>query len=47
MTIGEPGSEGARVTDVQEIEQIFDVFQAHGHSEVGIEHALFTSFLHD
>ena len=27
---------GVRVTDLKEIEQILDVFQAHGHNEVSL-----------
>ncbi|KAI0785680.1 Aldo/keto reductase [Abortiporus biennis] len=34
MTFGEAGTEGARVTDLKDVEAILDVFQAHGHTEV-------------
>lgn len=33
MTFGEPGAEGTRISDLKEIEKIFDIFQGHGHSE--------------
>ena len=35
MTFGEKGKEGSRVHDLKEVEAILDVFQRHGHSEVG------------
>ncbi|KAJ6471880.1 Aldo/keto reductase [Mycena sanguinolenta] len=34
MTVGEPGTDGARVDNVQGIEAILDVFRKHGHSEI-------------
>ncbi|KAJ7149744.1 NADP-dependent oxidoreductase domain-containing protein [Mycena crocata] len=34
MTIGEPGREGVRIITPEEIIELFDVFQKHGHSEV-------------
>jgi hypothetical protein len=34
MTFGEEGEEGARVHNLQDIEAILDIFQAHGHDEV-------------
>ncbi|KAF7345537.1 Aflatoxin B1 aldehyde reductase member 3 [Mycena venus] len=34
MTFGEPGIDGARVENVQDIEAILDIFVKHGHSEV-------------
>ncbi|KAF7345492.1 Aflatoxin B1 aldehyde reductase member 3 [Mycena venus] len=34
MTFGEPGVEGARVDNVQDIEAILDVFLKHGHREI-------------
>ncbi|KAI0816020.1 Aldo/keto reductase [Trametes gibbosa] len=34
MTFGEEGKEGARVFDLKGVEDILDVFQAHGHYEI-------------
>ncbi|KAL5527048.1 hypothetical protein ACEPAG_5839 [Sanghuangporus baumii] len=34
MTFGAPGVEGARVTDLKDVETILDIFQKHGHNEV-------------
>ncbi|KAI0351263.1 Aldo/keto reductase [Trametes cingulata] len=34
MTFGEAGKQGARVTDLKDVEAILDIFQAHGHYEV-------------
>ncbi|KAI0826486.1 Aldo/keto reductase [Trametes gibbosa] len=34
MTFGEAGKEGARVTDIEDVKKILDIFQAHGHTEV-------------
>ncbi|KAA1472007.1 Aldo/keto reductase [Dentipellis sp. KUC8613] len=34
MTFGVPGTEGARVHEVEDIEAILDVFQRHGHTEI-------------
>ncbi|EPQ51525.1 Aldo/keto reductase [Gloeophyllum trabeum ATCC 11539] len=34
MTFGEPGRDGARVTDLEDCAAILDVFQSHGHYEV-------------
>ncbi|KAH9925634.1 Aldo/keto reductase [Epithele typhae] len=34
MTFGEVGKEGARVHDLKDVEEILDVFQAHGHYEI-------------
>ncbi|ETW77434.1 hypothetical protein HETIRDRAFT_37198 [Heterobasidion irregulare TC 32-1] len=34
MTFGAPGTEGARVHDLKDVEAILDVFQKHGHIEV-------------
>ncbi len=34
MTFGEVGKKGARVHDLKDVEEILDVFQAHGHKEV-------------
>lgn len=36
MTFGEAGTEGARVHNLKDVEAILDVFQAHGHNEVGL-----------
>jgi len=34
MTFGEPGKEGARVHDLEDVKAILDIFQAHGHTDV-------------
>ena len=34
MTFGEPGTEGARVHDIKDVEAILDIFRSHGHTEV-------------
>lgn len=34
MTFGQEGTEGARLYTVKDVEAIFDVFQAHGHTEI-------------
>ncbi|KAF7790349.1 hypothetical protein EIP86_001304 [Pleurotus ostreatoroseus] len=34
MTFGKEGNEGARLHTVKDVEAIFDVFQAHGHTEI-------------
>ncbi|KAI0697766.1 Aldo/keto reductase [Cytidiella melzeri] len=34
MTFGKEGHEGVRVTDLKGVEEILDVFQAHGHTEL-------------
>lgn len=34
MTFGEEGTECARIHDLKEVENILDVFQAHGHTEI-------------
>ncbi|KAG5639627.1 hypothetical protein H0H81_010829 [Sphagnurus paluster] len=34
MTFGAPGTFGARVHDVKDVEAILDVFRAHGHTEI-------------
>ncbi|KAL5488390.1 hypothetical protein ACEPAI_6498 [Sanghuangporus weigelae] len=34
MTFGAPGVEGARVTDLKDVEAILDAFQKHGHDEI-------------
>ncbi|KAJ7149737.1 NADP-dependent oxidoreductase domain-containing protein [Mycena crocata] len=34
MTIGEPGREGIRITTQEDIVELLDVFQKHGHNEV-------------
>jgi len=34
MTFGEPGKEGARVHNIQDVEAILDVFRSHGHTEI-------------
>ncbi|KAL5530733.1 hypothetical protein ACEPAF_6991 [Sanghuangporus sanghuang] len=34
MTFGAPGTAGARVTDLKDVEAILDVFQKHGHDEI-------------
>ncbi|KAF8210978.1 Aldo/keto reductase [Mycena galopus ATCC 62051] len=34
MTFGEPGNDGARVDNVQDVEAIFDLFLKHGHNEI-------------
>jgi hypothetical protein len=36
MTFGAPGTDGARVHDLKDIEAILDVFLKHGHREVRI-----------
>jgi len=36
MTFGEEGKEGTRVHTLKGVEDILDVFQKHGHSEVSI-----------
>jgi len=36
MTFGEEGKEGARVHTLEGVEEILDVFQKHGHSEVSL-----------
>ena len=35
MTFGEAGKEGARVSNLEDVAAILDVFQKHGHAEVG------------
>jgi aflatoxin B1 aldehyde reductase len=35
MTFGIEGSEGARVHELKDVETILDIFQSHGHNEVG------------
>lgn len=49
MTFGVEGSEGARVHELKDVETILDIFQSHGHNEVGltsVSHALqHTDFL--
>lgn len=44
MTFGEPGKEGARVHDLKDVEEILDVFQAHGHYEVISGHEVSKSY---
>ncbi|RDB24124.1 Aflatoxin B1 aldehyde reductase member 3 [Hypsizygus marmoreus] len=34
MTFGEPGTDGARVHDIKDVEAILDVFRSHGHTEI-------------
>ncbi|KAJ7063117.1 Aldo/keto reductase [Mycena amicta] len=34
MTFGAPGTSGARVHDLQDVEAILDIFQSHGHTEI-------------
>ncbi|KAG6886689.1 hypothetical protein C0992_002803 [Termitomyces sp. T32_za158] len=34
MTFGAPGTNGARVHDLADVEAILDVFRAHGHTEI-------------
>ncbi|KAH7916003.1 Aldo/keto reductase [Hygrophoropsis aurantiaca] len=34
MTFGAPGTEGARIHDIQEVEAVLDIFQSHGHNEI-------------
>ncbi|KAF8061521.1 Aldo/keto reductase [Lyophyllum atratum] len=34
MTFGAPGTSGARVHDLKDVEAILDVFRAHGHTEI-------------
>ncbi|KAF8985619.1 Aldo/keto reductase [Cyathus striatus] len=34
MTFGEPGKDGARVHDIDDVKAILDVFSSHGHSEI-------------
>jgi aflatoxin B1 aldehyde reductase len=34
MTFGAPGKEGARVTDLADVEAILDAFLSHGHKEI-------------
>ncbi|PPQ66845.1 hypothetical protein CVT26_009624 [Gymnopilus dilepis] len=34
MTFGEPGTEGARVHDIKDVEAILDIFRSHGHTEI-------------
>ena len=34
MTIGNPGLEGVRVSDLSEVDRMLDVFQSHGHNEI-------------
>ena len=36
MTFGEARAEQARVHDLEDVKKILDVFQAHGHTEVGV-----------
>ena len=36
MTFGEARAEQARVHDLEDVRKILDVFQAHGHTEVGV-----------
>ncbi|KAI0697758.1 Aldo/keto reductase [Cytidiella melzeri] len=39
MTFGEAGNEGVRVHDIKDVEEILDIFQAHGHSELDTSRA--------
>ncbi|KAF8964665.1 Aldo/keto reductase [Flammula alnicola] len=34
MTFGAPGTDGARVHDIKDVEAILDVFRSHGHTEI-------------
>lgn len=36
MTFGEAGKEGARVSNLEDVAAILDVFQKHGHTEVSV-----------
>lgn len=52
MTFGAPGTDGARVHDIKDVEAILDVFRSHGHTEVrlrirlGVKNLLAYSPLH-
>lgn len=37
MTFGAPGTDGARVHDIKDVEAILDVFRSHGHTEVIVD----------
>lgn len=45
MTFGEAGNETARVSTVEGVSEILDVFQRHGHVEVRTSFELFASFI--
>jgi len=36
MTFGAPGTTGSRVHDLADVQEILDVFQSHGHTEVSL-----------